>query len=545
MFKEFAEENIATNDSTDESTEENLLKHFVCSNDQGPRSDLDAVSGLGEGDKNIDDVQAKQQEKQQHMETRIVGLVVGMRAWGYLIAPAIAGFLADPLEIRIHGIDAETNTVNGNIFHRLLKWYPYLLPNLLGLILCWTTAAAVFVAIPETLNGCREFHHEVTDFWQWLSKFFKSGFDFKTVGNFFINRFWKDVTNDNTPSKSEKNSGCCILSYGHETKTNSHTSFATIESSLFAKAGESVRYGSYEDCQNNFVADRQFEINPIPVTTVSPLDAVSSSNQLTEDFRTRINDSASNSGRDTEICCSEKGNELKQQSLRSIWQRTNTRYHLIVYWLYSFIVICIDEAFPLYCISSKNGFVTKMSESDIGIILSLSGILFAFGQFRFYTSIVDRFGIYGSLGLGCWCGVLPTSFIPFASLFQSSDATLSSPSNEFDHGVGNYNKTYSILYLSLLMGVTKLYQSTFFSSITIATNRTVPKEMRSSMNGFASVGAGAVKAIGPIIAGYWMALCFETEGGNNHYVPMKALMAFTGIGSLGVATSAFLKLLHT
>lgn len=547
--KEGTKKNLTSADTPDERREETSLKFFFSSNDQGPRSDQNTAPILGEGSKNIDDFQEKQQQKQHHQETRIIGLVVGMRAWGYLIAPAISGFLADPLMVRMHGIDAESNTLRSNIFHRVLQWYPYLLPNLLGLILCWATAAAVFVGIPETLNDCREFHLVVTDFRHWSSNFVKCEF-----GNCIVNRFWKFLTNDQTPSKIEKNDGRCTLSDGHQTRANSDTSSATAESSPFAKAEVVVDYGSYVGDQKNFAAGILLETNSTPKMSVSPLRGKSSFNQTAEDFKTKVDDPASNSGLNTEICWAKKDDDLQQQtSLRSIWQRTDTRNHLIAYWLYSFIVICIDEAFPLYCISSHNGFVTRMSESDIGIILSLSGIIFALGQFRFYTWIVDRFGIYGSLGMGCWWGVLPTTFIPFASLFLICDATPTIPSNGNDHGAGNSNKRYSIIYLSTLMGITKLYQSAFFSSITIATNRTVPKEVRSSMNGFASVGAGAAKAIGPLIAGYWMALClsFEEEdetannaGGNNHSVPLRALVAFTGIGSLGVATSAFLRLLR-
>ena len=70
--------------------------------------------------------------------------------------------------------------------------------------------------------------------------------------------------------------------------------------------------------------------------------------------------------------------------------------------------------------------------------------------------------MYKSLGAGTWLGILPISVIPLACMFTG-----------LNHG--------AIIYLSLLMGVTKIFQSAFFSSITIATNRTVSKELRSSM----------------------------------------------------------------
>ena len=101
------------------------------------------------------------------METRIIGAVVGMRAWGFLIAPAIAGYLADPLQVRncmednsINVADSDdgdnfndvtTDTMSTTvvptvdisssssslpssmpIIHYILEDYPYILPNLLG-----------------------------------------------------------------------------------------------------------------------------------------------------------------------------------------------------------------------------------------------------------------------------------------------------------------------------------------------------------------------------------------------------------------------------
>ena len=59
----------------------------------------------------------------------------------------------------------------------------------------------------------------------------------------------------------------------------------------------------------------------------------------------------------------------------------------------------------------------------------------------------------------------------------------------------------SMFYLALLLGITKIFQSVFFSSVTILTNRTVPIDLRSIMNGVGGMGAGISKAIGPILAG--------------------------------------------
>ena len=89
------------------------------------------------------------------------------------------------------------------------------------------------------------------------------------------------------------------------------------------------------------------------------------------------------------------------------------------------------------------------------------------------------------------------------------------------------------------MGATKIFQSAFFSGITVATNRTVPKETRSSMNGFGGVGAGAAKALGPILAGYWMAQCLSN--GSTRY---GSALALVGLSCLSLPVSFTLHFLE-
>ena len=371
---------------------------------------------ISDDDENHDEQRHDEQQKQ---ESRIVGMVMSMRAWGFLIAPAIAGYLADPLMVREKGA-ASSN----NLFTQMLQSYPYLLPNLLGALLCWITAVAVFWVIPETLEDCKSIRSAIHELLEQVQK----------VSSF-----------------TQQPSVC-----------------------------HNVNYGSFEEnCELN-----------------------SSTN-----------------------CERHELDEASKTTIHSIWSRRKTRNHLMAYWLYSFVIICIDEAFPLYCISRNNG-LGQLSESDIGTILSIAGLVFAVGQFPVYTWIVDRFGIHGSLSFGCLWGVLPISFIPFAAL----TARFNCRYFEFTEG-----------FIALVLGLTKIFQSAFFSGITVATNRTVPKKMRSSMNGFGGMGAGGAKALGPLLAGYWMAMCLSWDSESNLY---GSVIAFLGMGSLSLPLLLSLQLLE-
>lgn len=354
-------------------------------------------------------------------ETRIVGLVMSMRAYGFLIAPVIAGFLADPLMTRGNNSSStELSTIA--TFNGLLQSYPYFLPNLLGALLCWLTAVAVFLVIPETLEECEPLEYSIQ----------------------------------------------CRNRFGHRM----NQTYTYINGT----------YGSLEDINRDDT----------------------------------INDISS--------CCWQKEKAQDATSITSIWSRKNTRNHLIAYWLYSFVVIAIDEAFPLYCISTNNG-LGQLSESEIGTILSIAGLVFALGQFHTYTWIVDRFGVYGSLTFGCWAGLLPVSLIPFAEFVY--------------HFSNRFGMT---IYIAWLMGFTKIFQSAFFSGVTVATNRTVPKEIRSSMNGFGGMGAGGAKALGPLFVGYWMAMCMTFD--SSHHTPYGSAIAWIGLASLSMPVYINLRFLE-
>ena len=377
------------------------------------------------GEANTDNNNREQEQhlQREHLETRIVGRVMSMRAYGFLIAPAVAGFLADPLDVREKGLAYSTN-VDDSILHtscyNLLSKYPYLLPNLLGAVLCWASAMAVYLCIPETVPECRSTRLLGKDFLQWTRR---------------------------------------ICAGQHRQKDEQEDALIALKVDDSSSDNPVQQYGS---TQNDDKLD----------------------------------------------------NAISSASLKLIWSRRKTRVHLIAYWLFSLVIINIDEAFPLYCISRNTG-LGGLQENEIGKILSASGVIFAIGQYEVYTMICDRFGIYGSLHFGATLGILPVALFPLASLVYT-----------------NENKRWSMLYLSLLLGVTKVFQSAFFSSITVATNRTVPAEMRSRTNALGSIGAGLSKAVGPMFIGIWMAFCLslDTQDNNNsNSLPMGSLLAWSGI----------------
>ena len=89
-------------------------------------------------------------EGSEKLQRRTMGLVVGMRSWGLLIAPAIAGFLAEPAT-QYPGLLVRISTRCPRIVS-LVEIYPFLLPNIFGACCCLVAAAAIDFLLHETLN---------------------------------------------------------------------------------------------------------------------------------------------------------------------------------------------------------------------------------------------------------------------------------------------------------------------------------------------------------------------------------------------------------
>jgi MFS family permease len=172
----------------------------------------------------------------------------------------------------------------------------------------------------------------------------------------------------------------------------------------------------------------------------------------------------------------------------SLWSRPFPRHHLIVQWMFGFVTTYIDEAFPLFCMSTVGGL--GLAESAIGKIMSGAGLIFAIFQYASFSWVTHRFGLYPSLMIGVIFGTVPTLLIPLSLLFVGS-----SPATWF---------------LSILIGVTKVMQSLHFASMAVAVNRTVTSTQRAKLNSLILVGGSAARSLGPILAGGLVTFSFSS-----------------------------------
>ena len=348
-------------------------------------------------------------------ERRAMGLVIGMRSWGFLIGPAIGGALAEPLSQYPNVSWLQRD----GWWHIVLEKFPFLLPNLVVAICCLGGAASAAWFIEETLSAKRD--------WTMRHYLDEAAGDLATC--------WEQC--------SQRLAGCCRRPGVSNGDSESQT--------LLQKDSANIQYGQ--------------------ATISNEPNASASSEKL------------------------------------SIWSRIATRQLLIVNWLFSFVVTFIDEAFPLFCISNVGGL--GLSEASIAKILSLAGLVFAALQYIVYVTITDRVGLYSSIEIGCFLGLVPAGLIPLSVWFwrrSGYDTTFNDSQLE-----GPHLSLLILFYLGILLGFCKIMTCMCFASLSIATNKTVPPCQRAEMNGLCVVGSSIAKGAAPIFGGALVSFSFSSS----------------------------------
>jgi MFS family permease len=369
------------------------------------------------------------------LETRGMSMSMGMWAWGFLLSPAIAGFLSDPIK-QFPNLNLWVS--KDQTIYKVLESYPFLLPNLISVLLCLIDFIAVVLWVPETLpeTDIRSANKIPIDFRYWLRNLFSSSSTEPTNTNLINNQ--QLIPNEPSMVEEEEDN---VLIHDHMTHSESI--------SLLSTSSIQLPFLNNETCND----DDDYDPN---TTCQSP---------------------------------------PRKATLAFLWSKIDTRNHLIVFWIFSFVAIAIDEAFPLYCISKGGGL--GLSEGSIGKLLSATGIIFALTQYHVYTWIVDTYGLRRSIQLGALLSAPLVTFVPLSLLLNDEgEGGKPSTSNSLTWG--------SFIYLSLLLSFIRIFGLVFFSSITIATNRTVIPSHRGTMNGLSMLGGSIAKGLGPIFAGLLM-----------------------------------------
>jgi MFS family permease len=412
------------------------------------------------------------------LETRGMSLVLGMWGWGFLISPVIAGALAEPVKQY-----PNVGWLLEGFLRHFLTRYPFLLPNMVGALLCLISIVFVKLFVTETLPAakCRSARYIPWDIWAAFRGVKKS----TEVSAYEECR----PILPQIPSSCHRDSSTVVEHEEHD-----------IE--------DAIR-------DSKMLFDEQ--VTMLAKSTATPHN--SKAHSITK--RTSL---AADAHRVSAI--SEVSPE-QPATISSLWADKTTRDHLILFWAFSSLTLAVDELFPLFCISKSGGL--GLSENSIGTILSASGLIYATGQYVVYSFLIQWFGLYGSMRIGALLGSPIMALVPI-SLY-------------LNRGQPHDALTWSAFeFLSILMAVYRICGLAFFSSIIVATNRTVSPSHLGTMNGLAGLGGSVANGIGPTFAGVLVA--FSLSSGV--FTPeVGAIFMFLVIGVLGsLGTVAVYLVLH-
>lgn len=237
----------------------------------------------------------------------------------------------------------------------------------------------------------------------------------------------------------------------------------------------------------------------------------------------------------------------KVDAFKFCWKSPNTRYHLLAYWAFSFVVVCVDEALPLFLIARLAG--PGLSPYKIGWILSGAGLLVVLSQSlaveRILAGEEQGLGIYPSLRVASILGNVPSVLVPLmlwlnGGTYYYLNHMESAPDLRAMEALGQAGDLSwgSFLFLIALVGFLRVFCSIYFSLIGVATGRTVSPSHRDEVARIMTLGALCARAVAPVVAGA-LVTAFLAEPSDDG-VEAVALWVVIGLAfGLGAAVLSF------
>jgi MFS family permease len=317
------------------------------------------VSEIAGGDKNL--------------ETRGMGLVMGMWGWGFLMSPAISGAIAEPLR---QYPDVRWLQDEHRWYYGVLEKFPFLLPNLVGAVMGVIAVVAVNLYVAETLpkQMVRPLHQIPSSIWH----------SFKRVLSVIPE---EDFASSEVTPIAKSNKQKAYGAHRNEDYDSDEEDLKNLEA-LFDLMGKDVE-GAVHESQSAY-DESVLMLSTTPNSTQSITEAVRRRSSVSTQQRRASRLSAGSSSFSSQA--------PEPATMAYLWAQTSTRNHMILYWVSSFVNVSVDEGFPLFCISKAAGL--GLAEKSIGKILSASGLIFAIAQYMVYALLVQWFGLYGSIRIG-------------------------------------------------------------------------------------------------------------------------------------------------
>ena len=397
-----------------------------------------------------------------------MGLVMSMVGFGMLIGPAIGGVLSEPV--------TQHPDIDFGRFEDLLLKFPFLLPNLIGGLLCTLSTLQIIFSVEETLpkeklRSPKYFLPDAVSLLAGLPS--KAWINFKSRGN--GNDGDGEYERIKTPEATDT--------------TTDDEDMKIIESRFFGEMGDAVAMSTRSSRASFSAALHR------PSATRPSLGT------LEEGEKETFPDSVESSVDETRASA----------TISSLMGNKRVRECLTSYWCMTFASTAAGEVFPLFAMARKPGGL-GVEETAIGVIGAGSGLLFCISQYFIFAASMKRLGLHKTMVYSAFLSVTPAILIPLSLLIDANTGIMA--------------------YLSVLNGIMLIFFSNWNAALTITQNRAVNPSERAKLNGLAAVGASVGRGGGPLFAGVLVTLSYTSGVVPTAFGSLLVYVAM-GLGGLG------------
>lgn len=402
------------------------------------------------------------------LEARGMGLVMSMVGFGMLIGPAIGGVLSEPV--------TQHPDIDFGRYEDLLLKFPFLLPNLIGGLLCTLSTLQIIFSVEETLpkeklRSPKYFLPDAVSLLAGLPS--KAWINFKSREN--GNAGDGEYERIKTPEATDT--------------TTDDEDMKIIESRFFGEMGDAVAMSTRSSRASFSAALHR------PSATRPSLGT------LEEGEKETFPDSVESSVDETRASA----------TISSLMGNKRVRECLTSYWCMTFASTAAGEVFPLFAMARKPGGL-GVEETAIGVIGAGSGLLFCVSQYFIFAASMKRLGLHKTMVYSAFLSVTPAILIPLSLLIDANTGIMA--------------------YLSVLNGIMLIFFSNWNAALTITQNRAVNPSERAKLNGLAAVGASVGRGGGPLFAGVLVTLSYTSGVVPTAFGSLLVYVAM-GLGGLG------------
>jgi len=460
-------------------------------------------------------------------EAKVMNSVMSMWGMAFLVAPAIAGAVCEPLrqypQLFGNGQDNEHGGNTSSLLYELLDRFPFFPPNAVGLLICVAGIVAVSLFIPETLPErklssifCRRRNNDNEEDTEETaplllaaatSSSLYGGASIEAEGNEQDQEGCccppppedeEDNDDDNLDDEDIVVGGCCsseqqlisLIQKDVEDAIRSSQIYSNSANPTNAITTRRARRSVIQAVTRRCKCSNRGGGGAVCCSGVGGIEAfrrISEQQQQQhqilgqeqqqekeEEQQQQVGKTTIGGDDEEQAAATAEHRRRRRQSRKpslvgptsatALW-RTNRRARnlMLVHWFGSFLMVALDEAFPLFCISPRGGL--GLQENSIGRILSTSGIVFLILQLLFYAPVVDRLGLFGSMVMGCAAMPPFTLLISVSRILNRHSSGSEEKEATADGGTtGSSDLLFpAFVFLSIVMALLRAADLTFFT----------------------------------------------------------------------------------